>query len=43
MGRPENETLLAKDDYLLNPGHHDFERLAIEKEMEVALDVRLFR
>jgi RES domain-containing protein len=33
----------SEDNYLLNPRHHDFVRVAIDKEMDVALDVRLFR
>jgi len=33
----------AEHNFLLNPRHHDFVRVAIEKEMDVDLDVRLFR
>lgn len=33
----------SEHNYLLNPEHHDFVRVAIDKEMDVALDVRLFR
>jgi RES domain-containing protein len=33
----------SEDNYLLNPEHQDFVRVAIDKEMDVELDVRLFR
>jgi RES domain-containing protein len=33
----------SEDNLLLNPEHHDFVRVAIEKAMDVELDARLFR